>query len=131
MKFNVLPFLALLLVFTSCTILGSDSTKSQIVGEWEWIKSTGGFAGHTVTQDSTGYSKQQIHYSDNNDFSFFRADTLVISGRYLIEKDNGNPVVKYNTSYPPNQKVEFDNNDILILKDRCLDCYISTYKRKK
>ncbi|MDZ7660180.1 hypothetical protein [Fodinibius sp.] len=132
MKLNIIMLLAFLLTVTSCSIVGSDSNKSTIVGEWEWIKSTGGFAGHTITPDSPGYSKQQLHFGRDDEFSFFRADTLVTSGQYSLSKESDKIMIEYNTGnspHIPDQWVELNKNDILVLNDRCADCYTSTYKR--
>lgn len=133
MKLSAITYLTLLLTITSCSIVDTDSNQSTIVGQWEWIKSTGGFAGHTITPDSTGYSEQFLNYSINNEFSFFRADTLVVSGKYFLDKENGETIVKYspeNDRFFPNQWIERNRNDTLILRDTCADCYTSTYIRK-
>lgn len=134
MKFNIFFYFPLALIFASCSILSSDSTHSNIVGQWEWVKSTGGFIGHTVTPDSTGYSTKQIHFSANNEFLLFRSDTLVEFGRYHLEKGKYETVIKYEIesgSFYPNQKVEFNNRDILLLIDECVDCYTNTFIREK
>ncbi len=133
MKLNTTILLTFLLSLISCSMLGNDSNKSTIVGEWEWLKSTGGFAGHTITPDSTGYSEQQLHFGPDSEFLFFRADTMVTSGQYSLSKESEKIMIKYSTGdgpHLPDQWVEFNNNDTLVLRDRCADCYTSTYKRK-
>lgn len=132
MKLNAIMLLTFLLSLTSCSILGSNSGESDIIGEWEWIKSTGGFAGHTVTPDSTGFSEQQLLFSINNKFSFYRADTMVASGRYSLSKQSGSIMIKYNTArgpHLPDQWIDRNQKDTLVLRDRCADCYTSIYKR--
>lgn len=131
LKCNIIVYFILIITITSCSLLGSDSNKSKIVGQWGWVKSTGGFVGHTITPDSAGYSKQQLHYGPDHEFSFFRADTLVVSGIYELQRENGHIVVKYDKSYPPSQRIEFGGSDTLILIDECADCSIHTYKRNK
>jgi len=133
MKFYAIVLIAFLLSLSCCSILGSNSNHSDIVGNWKWIKSTGGFAGHTITPDSTGYSQQQLHFSKDHKFLFFQADTLVTSGQYSLSNQSGNIIINYNAatgSDLPDQWIEFNKNDTLILKDRCADCYTSTYRRK-
>jgi hypothetical protein len=108
--------------------------QSTLAGEWEWLKSTGGFGGLTVTPDSARYSSREIHFSVDDEFSFYRADTLVLAGQYSLTRESGKTIVKYSTGdVPPltDQWVERIKNDTLILTDRCADCYTSTYKCKK
>lgn len=131
MKLNIV-LSAVVIFFISCSVTDIQTTSHEIVGQWEWVKSTGGFAGHTISPDSAGYAKQQIYFTDNQKFSFFQSDTLVLSGTYFLEKENDDTIVRYeiegNTFYP-DQKVHFFK-DSLILMDECADCYTNTYKRK-
>ena len=132
MKLYTIVSTAFLLSLASCSIFGSNLNHSDIVGNWKWIKSTGGFAGHTITPDSTGYSQEQLRFSTDHKFLFFRADTLVTSGQYSLSNQRGNIIINYNAATGPDlhdQWIEFNNNDTLILKDRCADCYTSTYRR--
>ena len=48
-------FLLLVLVWAiSCERQDENSTKESLIGNWEWISSTGGIDGRTETPDSTG-----------------------------------------------------------------------------
>ena len=42
-----------------------EEINSAIIGEWNWIKSTGGFAGGTYTPESTGENRMLIISSDS------------------------------------------------------------------
>jgi hypothetical protein len=70
----------------------------------------------------------------DDEYSFFRADTLVAYGQYSLSKESGEIMIKYSAASGfslPDQWVEVNENDTLILRDRCADCYTSIYKRKK
>lgn len=123
---------ACLLVTASCSIPENGGAESRIIGEWGWIRSTGGFAGHTISPDSSGYSERQIIFTDENVYYLYRADTLFRSGIYSLGEQGDVVTVTYTTNsdaYRPDQHVEFNTNDTLILSDRCADCYRNVYVR--
>lgn len=125
---------ATVLVFlcASCSVLSSDTGAEQLIGSWRWLNSTGGFAGWTISPDSTGYSERLVRFRPDNSFSAYRADTLFQSGRYSLEQTDGETIVSYETSddeWLPRQRVEFKGKDTLVLVDLCDDCYRSTYHR--
>lgn len=134
---NQLKFTYLILsvaILSACSISGSDSNSSQIVGQWEWFRSTGGFIGETITPDSEGATNLQLIFKSDFSFSFFRADTLVTSGKYSISKKNGETIVSYDTAKENfffDQQIQFKGSDTLILADECADCYINFYSRNK
>lgn len=137
MKFKPLLIIFTILTLVSCSIINSDSktnsnsSESEIIGQWKWIQSTHGWAGQTFTPESVGYT-QQLNYFADNTFSHFQADTLVKSGKYSLEKQNGSLVISYETAskdWYPDQRVEFKTNDIIELLYSCFDCPANTYKR--
>lgn len=130
-QLKLIFFFLLAVILSACSILGSNSNSSQIVGEWEWFRSTGGFTGETVTPDSAGASSQRIIFQSNLNFSYFHADTLVASGKYSINEKEGVTIISYDTdkNYFFDQRVQFEGSDTLILADECADCYINYYNR--
>jgi len=129
---KLITFVILVLGFSSCSISGSDTNESKIVGQWEWIRSTGGIAGQVLTPDSAGVPGRHFNFNSDYTFSFFRADTLVQTGTYSLEEKDENIIIDYNTEkedFSLNQRVKFKGNDTLILADECYDCYINTYIR--
>jgi hypothetical protein len=113
--------------------VGSESDLSKLEGKWEWISSTGGFMGHTITPDSAGYDKQRLEFYWDDEFLFYRADTLYTQGRYSFERLRDNQLqLSYtveNDKSQPTQIVEFTDGDTLIMIDQCTDCYTHTYAR--
>ena len=129
---KLISFAVLVLIYCSCTIIDSRSNQSKIVGQWEWIYSTGGFAGQVITPDSAGFSGRHFNFKSDYSFSFFRADTLVQTGKYTFEERDDNIIINYITGHEDsflNQRVKFRGSDTLILADECYDCYINTYIR--
>lgn len=131
-KVKLVSYLLFILFFSSCSILDSNSTSPNIVGRWNWILSTGGFAGEVSTPDSAGVPNRRLIFNPNYTFSFFRADTLVKTGKYTLKEKDGEVVISYDTGKQSlffDQRITFQGNDTLILADECYDCYINTYVR--
>lgn len=130
-QLKLISFFIFIVILSGCSIMGSDSNSSQIVGEWEWVRSTGGITGKTVTPDSANVSNQHITFQSNFRFSYYQADTLVASGKYSLNDKKGATIVSYNTDkkYFFDQRVQFVGKDTLILTDECTDCYINYYSR--
>jgi hypothetical protein len=131
-KVKSVLYLLLILFYTSCSILDSNSTSSKIVGRWDWILSTGGFAGEVSTPDSAGVPNLHLIFNPNYTFSFFHSDTLVKRGKYTLKEKEGKMVISYDTGKQSlffDQSITFQGNDTLILADECYNCYINTYIR--
>jgi len=139
MRSKLFLFVIPVMILTSCQLLGSNSHKhnlshnsgTTIVGQWQWLKTTGGFMGATYTPKSKGYGHYTISFSSEFNYSEMREDTIVYSGTYSLTKNNDKTVLQLHapgiTTFDKN--VTIQNNDTLILMDQCFDCFISTYKR--
>ncbi|MGD8427873.1 MAG: hypothetical protein PVH63_09585 [Balneolaceae bacterium] len=134
MKLKRISFILLAMIFNSCSIFVGGSSPSKIVGRWEWIRSSGGFGGKTITPDSTGVPNRYFNFNSDYTFLSYQADTLVQKGRYSLKEKDGDVIISYYTeddNFSPNQKATFQGKDTLILSDECFDCYISTYIRAR
>jgi len=134
MKFRILTFLSIALLFMSCSILSSNSHSPQIVGQWEWVRSSGGIMGETKTPDSTGVPERHLNFNVDQSFSFYRADTLVQKGRFSLNEKGEDLIISYHTAdnhFFMDQRLTFQGNDTLILADECYDCYINMYVRAR
>ena len=132
MKLNFFLFSISFFFIISCSVTDTDSTKNKLVGQWEWIRSTGGIIGETTTRDSAGVPNRRFNFNFSQTFSFYRADTLVQTGIFSLNKKDGDLVISYNTkeeNFFFDQRVNFQGKDTLILADECYDCYINTYIR--
>ena len=73
----------LAVLLTSC----ADNTElptTAFVGEWEWVISSGGFDGGTLTPDSVGYTR--LLSVDEASADMFIQDSLVRSYPYEINE---------------------------------------------
>ena len=108
------------------------STESLIIGQWEWLQSTGGIAGWTLTPATEGYN-QQIEFETNGNFSRYVADTLnentlytITDGETIYSSAPGK-VIQYKEK-SITQAILSVRNDTLVLGDNCHDCFIHSYK---
>jgi hypothetical protein len=124
--------IAMIFLFSACSILDGDSPFTEIQGKWDWVRSTGGVTGQTVTPDSAGYSHQQLLFTWDEEFVFYQDDTVNTQGIYSLERMEDKVYLSYNPtsgSTWPEQTVEFVEGDTLVLMDQCTDCYTHTYVR--
>ena len=125
---TTLSTIVLLFAIASCD---EDCTvPTTVIGEWTWVKSVGGFAGHTITPESEGYTKKLViddhfyteYINDSIDFKTqydLRFDQDSIFGTpYVIEFDSGG-LVAY----------AHEGNQLKII-EVCADCYTHFYTRK-
>lgn len=132
MKKQILIIIAALWI-CGCSTANSDSVASSLVGHWRWVRSTGGFAGHTITPDSAAASEKRLVFMINHGFLFYRADTVAASGIYGLNNRSSDLFIRYKSNQkldPKDQQVIFEAPDTLILIDQCFDCYINTYVRQ-
>lgn len=77
--------LVLSLLLAACRSAGTDPRVEAITGEYDWIGSTGGIAGRTVTPQSEGY-RVRLRFSGNQ-VSIFRNDSLMATSLFTIRAD--------------------------------------------
>lgn len=140
-KFRFIFIVVALCGFTiaACSMYGDDDALYQLIGKWQWVRSAGGFAGRVITPDSVGHGSYTVFRIDRT-FSVFVADTLVKTGQFHLKNEDGKTTISYSdiTYFPPRnhnypflleQWVRFRGKDTLILRDRCADCYTTTFVR--
>ena len=115
----------------------------KLFGSWNWVQSSGGFAGQTITPATDGYSQTvefkkngiYIRYkngkrTDKMQFTLTEGSSIYTIGlAYLIKYKNTGPIDKNNTHTI--QSVTFGGQDTLFLRDECYDCYTSIYVKRK
>ncbi|MCK0114814.1 hypothetical protein [Gelidibacter sp. F63206] len=121
-----------LIAFLTLNCSGDDDAEisSTILGQWNWIKSTGGIAGITYTPKSTGENRKIIISSDS--IKYFTNGDLISKIKYTIElRDVYNE--PHELIVPEHlgiiQFFELDKNK-LILTDYCNDCFVSEYVKE-
>jgi len=110
----------------------SPASENSLNGKWNWISSSGGFAGHTITPET---EKKTV--------------VLEISNSAVKKYENGNLVFEYtftiqthSSIFGGDRKMIIPENDgikqsfeiaggKLSLSEECADCYQSKYERIK
>ncbi|NMH29269.1 hypothetical protein [Flavobacterium silvaticum] len=127
---------ALILLTLLMTILGCSSddnsnpvaANTQIIGQWNWIQSTGGLAGVTESPESTG-NTITLTISDTSVKRYVNG-TLASESAYTIDIQpsifGGEATMLI---FPEDMKQSFEiSNDILHLNDEFADGFSSTYE---
>lgn len=127
---NIFTFLIFAIIIFSCS-KDDDEIKSGISGEWVWVESFGGIAGITETPATTGNQITIEFQSDR--YKKFINGIMDVEMTYMVEKgssiytDGKVELIIYENEWE--QSVELNDN-MLILKDECYDCYKHIYIRE-
>ncbi len=121
-----------------------DPELTKIFGKWNWISTSGGFAGKIRTPSNMGYTVR-VEFSNAGIYQVFKNDTLTdkkkisFSKRKSIRSDKQVWVVSYeplpdifkdtNPALPA--EVSFSGQDTLMLNDYVYDGFTYTYVRIK
>ncbi len=131
MKWILSPIFCLLL-FASCEDEKID-IYNQVHGNWEWVSSSGGIAGITLTPESTGDSKLII-FETSGTYRKFINDTLQYTTKYSISEGES---IFSSSQYPIihfkeeelDQAIFQVKDDTLKLGGNCFDCFFHTFIR--
>lgn len=118
-------FLSLLLVLIlfSCEHEDrkSDIQSYILSGKWNWIESSGGFAGITYTPESTG-EKIIIEFTSGSEYREYRNGELRLEDNYRIHGDT----VIFKSILRKTYNIK---GNMLILDEGCCDLFVHKYKR--
>jgi hypothetical protein len=126
---NILMFLIFLSLGLSCSKDGNDA-MDDLIGSWNWIRSSGGIANKISTPESTGDVKK-----------------VSISNRFIEWFENGTSVSKVKYTIKTQESLLFNENremivtedirllftvdgNYLMLAGDCPDCGISEYGKE-
>lgn len=115
----------------SCSLDKTNLENSALVGRWNWVSSTGGIDGATSTPQTTGKSiKLEI---SNTKVKKYINGVLVFESNYWIQNGTSiyggrQKIIIYENN--PNESFYITNNNQLILKEECFDCYQKTYSKE-
>lgn len=127
---NYLLSLSILILVISCDKECGDANISELRGDWEWIESTGGFAGITITPE-TEMATQSLKINKTH-YEAYRNDSLMFRSEYDI-------VITPDSSWGTNTFLEFETGGSvafiqqgtsLTLYELCADCFMHSYERK-
>ena len=122
-------FLLSLSLLISCTTSDTDSVD-QIVGEWTWIRSSGGLAGKTETPEST--HKEIILKIDDRSIKQFVNGNLESNRTFQIDRRKSviygdtREMIIYNNGF---RQIFSTAGNHLILSGDCNDCFQDEYQR--
>ena len=125
MRKYCIPVLLLAFLISACCDDDPSANGVHILGNWDWIQSTGGFTGHTITPQTEGYTKSLR--ITNVTFSEYQGDSLIFESRYVYLKDTlfGEPeYIDFETGGALG--VEFTEGKMKLI-EFCSDCYIHEY----
>ncbi|MAU72762.1 MAG: hypothetical protein CML04_11770 [Pseudozobellia sp.] len=115
------------LIYTNCANDDSREIRTTIIGEWRWVKSTGGLARITYTPESTGEIQKLIISSDS--IKYFTNGNLISKVKYTIELIDTNGESRELIVPDPlgiTQFYELKENRLTLI-DYCNDCFINEY----
>ena len=135
-----LVYLLMIFCAASCKkenvkVKNPDVDLSKIYGKWNWVNSTGGIAGLTITPKTAGYN-MSVEYRINKSVYFFRNDTLQNQAKFAIVKGNSifsvDPayIIKYDPDGMDHVIIKA-KKDTLILADNVNDGFTILYVKQK
>ena len=120
----------------------TDPNLKKIFGKWQWVESSGGFAGKIVTPQKAGYSLR-LQFSTDGIYLKYKNDSLVdrkkfsLSRQKSIHNNNEAWVVSFTDDTPVFNEsplpmsVSFEGSDTLILNEEVYDGFQYKYLRIK
>src|SRR5215813_9456583 len=112
-----------------------DPELKKIFGKWEWVESSGGFAGKITTPLKAGYN-MRIEFGKEGTCQKFKNDSLIakkpfsFSQKESIQTHKPAWVISLDESSIP-MAVSFSGNDTLMLNEQVHDGYQNVYTRIK
>ncbi len=107
----------------------------KIFGKWQWIESSGGFAGKITTPSKAGYF-ERIEFSNEGIYQKFKNDSLIDRKPFSFSQktsiQTGKPawVLSLNEG-SISMTVSFSGQDTLMLNEQVHDGFSHTYARMK
>jgi hypothetical protein len=134
-------FFAISFLLTACKkdISVPNPEMKKLFGTWEWVESSGGISGGTITPATEGHH-MTIEFKENGVFKKYKnnrridrmtftlseGSSIISNPAFLIEYKDG----CMNKKEVIPQSFKFGGQDTLYLSDECYDCYSHVYVRK-
>jgi len=144
-RLRIFTIFFLSVIMLNCTkdVAIPSTHVEKLYGSWNWVQSSGGFAGLIETPLTAGYT-QKIDFNRTGVFTTYKNGILITTMNftltegisilnsvkvYLIKyKTNGSSSNNYNRI---TQSIVFGGQDSLYLYDECFDCYSYIYTKQK
>ncbi|MDC9721667.1 MAG: hypothetical protein PSN34_02685 [Urechidicola sp.] len=130
MKKHFLLLLAITLL-VGCTNDDDSNINSKLIGEWNWIETSGGIGGWYYTPESTGEERSII--ITNNIIKKYVDGELVAELNYTIDQVNSpyggydDLIIYENEIF--DQRIVLDGNDLILYDYNVSDGFQSEYQR--
>lgn len=121
----------LIFILVSCSTSESTIIANSIVGKWDWVQSSGGITGETITPSSTNKSmsveilKSEVKTYENGNLTATESYSIQTKESIFGGKK---PMLVY-LSGKPSQSFSMEGAK-LFLSDECYDCYQSEYVKQ-
>lgn len=126
-------FLFFLLLSAGCDS-PTESSYGKYIGTWQWLKSSGGFAGREIYPDKGITVK--IIYGTQYSFKVLQNDSLKVQANYRFEKSTYgydkivySNIITFNYYFYETECLARVSTDTLISTDGYADGYTSYYKK--
>lgn len=121
------------LILTSCQKAEIEDARDELKGSWDWVQSSGGIGGWTLTPNSEGYS-QRLEFT-NKKVTKYRADTVQFDQSYSLSKDMSNITGEEELMINPGPgnigSTLLLDGDTAYFLEECFDCFSHKYVRTK
>lgn len=133
---NIVKHLFIISIFSLILLTSCNDDKleaNDLIGKWNWISSSGGFAGTTLTPENTG-DTIVIEFTPDSLCRRYLNDSLVMESTFSIQHSESiidhelAQVLVYDQGYL-HQSFQFDSPNELVLFDEAYDGFISHYIR--
>lgn len=122
-------------------LIGQKNNLKKLIGKWNWVETSGGFAG-SITNPSTEGMNMQMEFKKNGTVLNYKNNTLSSQAKYklVLGQSNFTAEKSYLINYVDkkglkmdikNDFYEFKGNDTLVLREECFDCYTRIFVRLK
>ena len=109
----------------SCSV-NDENTTGEIIGNWNWIGSSGRIAGTTETPESTG-DERKLEISNDSIKGYLNGE-LNLKTKYTVETRESllfnEPRKMIISGNGFKQIIDFDGDDLILIGD-CNDCFTS------
>jgi hypothetical protein len=129
--------LAFALLTTACSSAPTALVPDRLEGRWSWTSASGGFAGHTITPASEGYT-MEVRFRGDGSAELYRDGALTKATDFEIG------IGREGGSFPGREVIRFEEPlfggweemslelpgpDRLVLGDGCCDGYTYDFER--
>jgi len=129
LKFKIFIF-SIIFILVSCNKESDNNPNKALSGKWDWMQSTGGFAGQTYTPQSTGETVA-IEFDNDSIFRQYINGNLDFETTYELKKVEGYSelFIFYKNENSASIISTLENNTLILL-DYGVDGYERTYRKE-